>query len=501
MKILNGSQLRQIDAHTIENEPISSLSLMERAALACSNWIQNHISTDASFGVVCGQGNNGGDGLAIARQLKEFGYSVDVFVVQMGGKSSPDFSSNLEQLSDVLIIDQPTSNVNFDVYTHLIDSLFGVGINRPVEGLAADVIQKMNASSAQIISIDLPSGLLSDSKQDNNSFVVNSDICLTLQLPKLALLLPDNKEFVQHIEIVPIGLDESFIQSQPTDNYFVDEAMAKTMYLPRNKHAHKGNFGHAMMVAGSYGKIGAAVLATTACLRAGAGLVTALVPKIGYSILQSTIPEAMVVTTADEHILMGTVEPNDRTVAVGPGIGLHANTARFLQHLLRDTSNPMVIDADAINLLAENKAWIRSIPDHSILTPHPKELERLIGEWKDDYDKLARVKLFCKNNDVYVVIKGVHTAIVDPRNTVYFNSTGNPGMATAGSGDVLTGIITGLLTQGYSSLNACVLGVYLHGYADDIAANEHGQDALIASDLIQYLGKAFQHIQLHGIKS
>ena len=498
MKILNGSQLKKVDAYTIANEPITSLDLMERAALACSKWIQDHISSDASIAIVCGQGNNGGDGLAIARQLTEVGYSVKAYEVNLGGVPSVDFEANKEKLKDVITIDKNEPSVNFDVYTHLVDCIFGTGISRPIEGLAAEIIQQMNASTAQIISIDLPSGLSSDHRIESIGQIVQANTCLTLQLPKLASLLPDNKSYVQNQTIIPIGLDQSFIASLPTDYYYVDVKMAKALYLPRAKHAHKGSFGHAMIVARSYGKIGASVLATKACLRAGAGLVTSVIPKIGYHILQSTIPEAMVLTTTDERILMGTIDTTGRTIGVGPGIGMHDHTARFLQHLLRDTSNPMVIDADALNILSQNKAWIRAIPDNSILTPHPKELERLIGEWKDDYDKLARVKLFCKNNDIYMVIKGANTAVVDPNNTVYFNSTGNPGMATAGSGDVLTGIITGLLTQGYTSLHAAILGVYLHGLAGDLASNNLGQDAMIANDIIGYLGKAFQHIQQNG---
>lgn len=500
MKILNGSQLKQVDAHTIKTEPITSLQLMEHAGIACSNWIQNSFGLEHTIAIVCGTGNNGGDGLVIARHLIKSGYNVDVFVIDNDGKQSPDFTSNADQLNNIQTLTLQNINVNFDVYTLIIDSIIGSGLNRPIEGLIANVITKINAAIGTIISIDLPSGLLCENNSTNTGPIVKADFCLTLQLPKLALLLPENQQYVSEFVITPIGLDQSFIESQLTDYLFIDEQFASSLYLPRTKYAHKGHFGHALLAVGSFGKIGAAVLATKGCLRSGVGLITVFVPKIGYQILQARIPEAMVQTSSETNILSDTVNTEGFTVGVGPGIGMHATTARFLQNLLRDTSNPMVIDADAINILAENKAWIRSIPDNSILTPHPKELERLIGPWKNDFDKLDRVKLFCKNNDLYVVIKGAHTAIVDPTNTVYFNSTGNPGMATAGSGDVLTGVITGLLTQGYSSLNAAILGVYLHGLAGDLAVKDKGQDAMIASDIINNLGTAFQQIQANGTK-
>ncbi|MFT5725482.1 MAG: hydroxyethylthiazole kinase-like uncharacterized protein yjeF, partial [Bacteroidia bacterium] len=307
-------------------------------------------------------------------------------------------------------------------------------------------------------------------------------------------LLPDNKQYVKSFTIVPIGLDTEFIKTQNSDYSYVDATFIQSIYKPRPKFGHKGQFGHALIIAGSKGKIGAAILATKSCLRSGVGLVTAHVPQVGYPILQSTVPEAMVTTTGSEDSLAGQFENTHYTIGIGPGIGTHDETALFLKNLIHHEQNPMVIDADALNILSKNKAWIRSIPNDSILTPHPKELERLIGEWKNDEDKLDRVKLFCKNNMCYVVIKGAHTTIVAPDNSIYFNSTGNPGMATGGSGDVLTGLITGLLAQAYTSLEACLMGVYLHGLAGDLAASKIGVDALIASDITKHIGSAFKMI-------
>jgi len=376
--------------------------------------------------------------------------------------------------------------------------LFGVGLNRKTDGFAAEVINKMNSSKASIVSIDMPSGLFAEDNSSNTGSIVKANMCLSLQLPKLSLLLPENQAYVLDFRLISIGLDQSFIDQQPSDHMYIDQEFARTLYLPRPKYGHKGDFGHALLAVGSLGKIGAAVLAVQACARAGAGLVTAYIPKKGEQILQTSIPEAMVLTSAEANILTDRVHVEGRTVGVGPGIGQHPDTERFLQNLLKDTSTPMVIDADAINILANNKVWIRYIPDGSILTPHPKELERLIGPWKNDMDKFARVKLFCKNNDVLVVIKGAHTAVVDSVNTIFFNSTGNPGMATGGSGDVLTGIITGLLSQGYSSNHAAILGVYLHGLAGDLASAEMGQDALLASDIIRHVGNAFKRVSNNG---
>ncbi|MCO4818174.1 MAG: NAD(P)H-hydrate dehydratase [Bacteroidetes bacterium] len=494
MKILNPSQLKKVDAYTIQSEPISSLNLMERAGESCSSWIKHKFSTSEQIAVICGTGNNGGDGLVIARLLLESGYAVDTFVVDTGNSKSTEFIENLKRVPQVHHISSTDLDFGFNVYTLLIDCLFGIGLNRKTEGIAAEVINKMNSSQAPILSIDMPSGLFVEDNSSNAGSIVKANMCLSLQLPKLSLLLPENQEYVGDFCLVPIGLDESYIKQQPTDNIYIDHEYVRPLYLPRTKYAHKGDFGHALLAVGSSGKMGAAVLTVQACARAGAGLVTAYVPKKGEQILQTSIPEAMVLTSAEANILTDAVHVEGRTVGVGPGIGQHPETERFLQYLLRDTSTPMVIDADAINILANNKVWIRYIPDGSILTPHPKELERLIGPWKNDMDKFARVKLFCKNNDVLVVIKGAHTAIVDSVNTIYFNSTGNPGMATGGSGDVLTGIITGLLTQGYSSSHAAIVGVYVHGLAGDLASAEMGHDALLASDIIRHMGNAFKSL-------
>lgn len=498
MKILNASQLSNVDQCTIKSEPISSLDLMERAGNACGEYLTTHYAKDHKIAVICGTGNNGGDGLVIARLLRKAGYVLDVFVIENGGQRSKDFEANYLKISDVNSLHDAGNDVDFNVYTLLIDCLFGSGLNRPVVGLHAIIIEQMNASSSQVISIDMPSGLFVEDNHQNTGAIVHCHVCLTLELPKLSLLLPENKDFVEEFVVIPIGLHSECIDAQKTDYWYVDRDLVSKLLLPRSKYSHKGQFGHALMAVGSYGKMGAAVLATKSCLRSGAGLVTAYVPQCGYGIMQSTAPEAMVLTSSDDRILVDDIDTTTYTVGVGPGIGLHPDTGTFLQHLLRDTSTPTVIDADAINLLASNKVWIRYIPDHSILTPHPKELERLIGAWKNDADKFARVKLFCKNHTCYMVIKGAHTAIVDHTNTIYFNSTGNPGMATGGSGDVLTGIITSLLAQGYTSLHAAMLGVYLHGLAGDLAVQDLGQDSLIASDIIQYLGSAFIQLQSNG---
>lgn len=492
MRILTAAQLKKVDQETITSEPIASIDLMERAAFACTNWLSNHYPTNQKIGIVCGKGNNGGDGLAIARQLLSIGYQVDVFVLNHTESSSNEFNTNLAKLDRVTEIERDDAIVDINDYTLLIDCIFGSGLNRPIEGFISNIIEQINSFKGDVVSIDMPSGLYCGDNSSNTGTIVECTTCLTLELPKLALLLPENQKALSQMVILTIGLDHAIITVQPTDYFYVDDLMAALLHRQRQKFAHKGHFGHAMIIAGSTGKMGAAVLATKACLRAGAGLVTSCIPISGSHILQSATPEAMVITGTDPNHLCGPIDAKEYTVGIGPGIGLNPATAEFMQALLKDASKPMVIDADALNILSENKSWIRLIPDYSILTPHPKELERLIGEWKNDFDKLARVKLFCKNNQCFMVIKGAHTAIVDPLNNIYFNSTGNPGLATGGSGDVLTGIITGLLAQGYTPLNASLLGVYLHGLAGDLAAKTLSQDAMIASDIIEHLGVAFQ---------
>lgn len=524
MKILSSEEIRKADAYTLEHEPIKSINLMERAAEACVKWLISSSSLlpfaerrspsilahkkkglKPSVKIFCGVGNNGGDGLAIARLLAQKKFSVEVFIIRYSEKCSDDFLINEKRLKKVKSVkvytitsaqQLPSYIVHRTSYI-LIDAIFGSGLNKPVQGLAEEVINLINKSGCPVISIDIPSGLFCENNpSDKNKAVVQATHTLTFQAPKLAFMFPENEKYIGDFTVLDIGLDEEFIFSLPSKNYLVTARDARFLLRPRSKFSHKGTYGHALIVAGSYGKMGACVLTSRACLSAGAGLVTVHIPKCGYDILQTANPEVMVETDASEKIISGIIRIEKYSVVgAGPGIGTETETQNALKVLIQNASCPLVLDADALNILAENKTWISFLPKNSILTPHPGEFKRLIGETITDYERHQLQKEFSLKHTVYVVLKGAHTCVSCPDGSMYFNSTGNPGMATAGSGDVLLGIITGLIAQGYGSKQACVLGVYLHGLAGDIAVKHQSEETIIARNIIECLGEAFTSLR------
>lgn len=495
-KILSASQIKLLDQYTIDHEPISSIQLMERACKAFVEWFVIHVPADHKIGIVCSTGNNGGDGLGIARLLHEWHYSVTVWIVRGEMKESEDFKINRQQLPEkveVKEIKSPEAN-SFQHCEIIIDAIFGTGLSRPASGIYKDIIDQVNQSTARIISVDVPSGLQIDHHSEGDC--IQADQTITFQLPKLAFLLPENAKAVGEWHVVDIGLNKAFMAEATTDHFLLTKKAIRKILKPRNKFDHKGTYGHALVIAGSYGKIGAAILASRAALRAGAGLVTVHVPKCGYEIIQTSVPEVMVSIDQEQNFLSGIPESElSKTIGVGPGLGVNDKTIKALTSLLKSAKVPLVIDADGLNIIAQQNELHQFIPAGSILTPHPKELERLMGSWSNDFEKLDRLKAFAESIQSIVILKGAHSAIVTPDRKVYFNSTGNPGMATAGSGDVLTGILTGLLAQGYDSLQASMLGVYLHGLAGDLAVREGDMRSLVASDLIDYLPAAFRAIQ------
>jgi len=502
MKILNAEQVGASDAYTITHEPIASIDLMERAAAVCTHWITGHFTNEVMVKVVCGLGNNGGDGLAIARLLHDKGYRTEVFIAPWFAKPSADFTVNRHRIEDIPVLKVKELSSPDDISidnahpTIIIDAILGSGLSKPVEGELAELIQRINTFHCPIIAIDIPSGLMmEDNTEANHKNIVNATVTLSLELPKLSFMFAENSQHVGDFYILPIGIDKQFIAEQKTSNYFVMRDKVVGMIQPRPKFSHKGNYGHALLVAGSYGKIGAAVLGAKACLRSGAGLLTVHVPKCGYTVLQADVPEAMVSADEEEREFSGIKDISMyNAIGVGPGIGTDKQTQNAFKLLIQQTHVPLVIDADAINILAENKTWLAFLPKNSILTPHPGEFARLAGKTSTGYDAYTLQKEFAVKHGVYVVLKGAHTAIATPEGDVYFNSTGNPGMATAGSGDTLTGIITGLLAQGHSPKEAAILGVYLHGLAGDIALHEIGSNSIIAEDITNCLGKAFLEI-------
>ncbi|HEV7349968.1 NAD(P)H-hydrate dehydratase [Telluribacter sp.] len=492
MKIFTVPQIRALDAYTIQHEPISSVDLMERASRAFVQWYCNRFTTQQPVSIFCGKGNNGGDGLAIARLLSARGYGVKVFLVEHSDRASADFRHNLDRLP-VSITSTTIKQAN-DLSALLmgmvvIDALLGSGLTRPLSGLLAEVVEVLNDSGCTIVAVDIASGLYADQPNQDGDSIISPDYTVTFQLPKLAFMLPQNEPYVGEWHTVDIGLSTEFIEKESTPYYYTDQAVADDLIKPREKFSHKGTFGHSLLVAGSFGKMGAALLCGRACLRSGIGLLTMHIPRCGYDIIQTAVPESM--ASVDPHEQLITTLPplqSYKSIGMGPGIGKDPQTLKVLQQLITQSEVPLVLDADALNLLSENPELLPQLPKNSILTPHPREFQRLAGESQDEYHRLQLAREFAAQYQVVLCLKGAHTAVILPDGTVHFNSTGNAGMATGGTGDVLTGIITSLAAQGYSPVQAAQLGVYQHGAAGDKAANAKTKVGMIASDIVEYLG-------------
>ncbi|TLX75195.1 NAD(P)H-hydrate dehydratase [Labilibacter sediminis] len=504
MKILSPHQIRAVDQFTIDNEPISSIDLMERAAQKATEWISSHLKAD-KFCIFAGIGNNGGDGLVIARLLKNLNKNIKVYFLKFSDKVSPDAQTNLHKLSDIspesLNIVSDIGDINFsniEKEAVIIDTIFGSGLNRPTEGLCKEVIEEINTLSNKVVAIDIPSGLMANYNKDykHETGIVEADYTLTFQIPKLSFMFPENTLYIGECHLINIGLMKEGIDKHQTEEFYIEKDKIRSFKKTRNKFSHKGHFGHALLIAGSYGKMGAAILASKACLKSGVGLLTTHIPHWGYQIIQTAVPEAM--TSIDRSEMIFTEFPdlkNFNAIGIGPGIDTKRNSFLALKELLNQISDQkLVIDADGLNLLSESKELITELPNDAILTPHPKEFERLAGSWGNDAERLNLLKEFCQQNKVITVLKGAHTTIALPNGECYFNSTGNPGMATAGSGDALTGIILALLAQNYSPKEAAIMGVYIHGLAGDIALETETEETIIASDIISKLGQAFKSI-------
>ncbi|MBB6001568.1 NAD(P)H-hydrate dehydratase [Arcicella rosea] len=500
LKILKANQIKALDAFTIPKEGISSADLMERASTAFVNWfVQKYfLSSKLTINIFCGLGNNGGDGLAIARLLLQKGFFVNIFVVQYAEKTSTDFAINLQRLQDFKKVSFIKSEVDFKAFQQIssndiiIDAMLGAGINRAIDGLLKALIIQLNRLKVEKISVDIASGLFMDEPNTKEDIIFKPNFTITFQLPKLAFMLPQNYEYVGDWEVLDIGLNQEMISELPSYYFYTQDIQP----IARPKFSHKGTFGHTLLLAGSKGMMGAAILSAKACLRSGVGKLTCHVPNIAFEIMQIAVPEAMTWTSDDDFDFISiNFTENDlsiyQSIGIGPGISTNPDVFKMLESVILSAQDKkLVIDADALNLLAteEGKKLLNKLPRNTILTPHPKEFQKLLGKiWKDDYEKLGLLQNFAQKYQVFVVLKGYQSAIATPEGDIYFNATGNAGMATGGSGDVLTGIIVALLAQGYSAKEAAILGVFKHGEAGDLAAETRGQMAMIASDIIENL--------------
>ncbi|HET9058167.1 MAG TPA: NAD(P)H-hydrate dehydratase [Chitinophagaceae bacterium] len=503
MKIFNAEQIRKWDAYTIAHEPVSSINLMERAATACYDWlikdfIPNRTTSKESYKIFCGKGNNGGDGLAIARKLLQNGKKVNTYVLESDYQGTEDFQTNLQRLqaltTDIHYIKSPAFFPIIEKTDIVIDAILGTGLNKPLAGLISELSEHINYSGATVIAIDIPTGMFAD-KSCKNNVTINASYTLSFQQYKLCFLLSENEQRVGMVQILDIGLHKDFYKNEPALLGIVDESLIKNIYKPRKKFSHKGDYGHAALITGSLGMMGASTLCAEACMRSGAGKLTCYIPKCGYEIMQLAVPEAMCkISGSSDYLENIEMRTEHDAIGIGPGIGLYPSLIKVIEAVFTSTQKPLIVDADALNLLSSNKSLLSKLPVYSILSPHPKEFERLFGETENDFDRLDTAIEKARQYNCYIVLKGHYTFIACPDGKGYFNNTGNAGMATGGSGDVLTGVIAGLLAQGYTPIESSVMGVYLHGMAGDLAAKKNSQEAMIARDIINYLGKAFSKI-------
>lgn len=496
MKIFTGAQIYEADKFTIEKQQITSDELMERVAIQIFNWLNVRLKgAQPKIHLFCGIGNNGGDGLAVARHLQEHGYNIVVYIVDYNEKRTADFLTNLKRLKDRKIwpnfLAKESEIPKISNEDIVVDAIFGIGLNRAPVAWVAQLMGHINKSGAFILSVDVPSGLFLDKGVEDPNALIHANHILTFQTPKLAFFLPETGVYCNQWEIIDIGIDAEYLTVTETDFDLISKNEVLQWYIPREKFAHKGDYGHSLIIGGSYGKIGAVQLAAKGALLSGSGLVSAYVPASGYIPFQTAIPEVMVQTDVSELNISNfnfTVEAT--VIGVGPGLGTSEETQKAFAAFLNTNKKNLVLDADALNILSDNKALLKQLPNDTVLTPHPKELERLLGTWKNDFDKLERAKKFSKQYNCVLVIKGAHTITLH-KGKGYVNTSGNPGMATAGSGDVLTGVITGLIAQGYSPVVASVFGVYLHGSAGDLAVEKLGYQSLSATSIVETIGGAF----------
>ena len=503
MKLFTSAQIQELDKYTIEHEPIKSIDLMERAAKAITTAIMNKWTEHTPVVVFAGPGNNGGDALAVARLLAVEGFSVNAYLFNIHNKLSPNCEINKKRLIEDKRVSFSEIILDFDppelkTETLVVDGLFGTGLDKPLMGGFASLIKYINQSQAKVVSIDIPSGLMCEDNTYNiRTNIIQADLTLTLQQKKLAMLMPDIQGFIGKLKVLDIRLSHEYISKTEAPYHIIEETELRPILRVRNDFVHKGNMGHALIIAGSYGMAGAAVLATKACLRSGVGKVTVHTPRRNYNIMQVSIPEAVLQIDCEETFFSESVDCNDfDSLGIGPGLGQNENSAIALISQLRRTSCPIVVDADALNILANHQAWMQQLPKGIILTPHPAEFDRLAGSASNSsYDRLMRARDLAEHMSGYILLKGHYSALCLPNGHIVFNPTGNSGMATAGSGDVLTGMITALLARGYNQTEACMLGMYLHGLAGDLAVKETGKESLLASDIIRFIPQAFKRIE------
>ncbi|MBR5899133.1 MAG: NAD(P)H-hydrate dehydratase [Muribaculaceae bacterium] len=498
MKIFTTENIREIDRYTIEKEGVSSLELIEQVARGVACEIMSRWRPNKRIAIFAGSGNNGADALATARMLIEEGYRPEVFLFNIGGN----------RLSgDCIIMRNRLLEMNYSQFVEVrgsfsfpdlnrshvvIDGLFGSGLREPLTGGFMSLVRYINESGATVVSIDVPSGMFCDWNRGSiNRNIIHAHLTLAVQFPRLAFFIGDNADLVGEWKLLDIDLSEEKVRNTPSDYYLVEKEDVRRVLRPRRDFTSKADYGSAMIIAGSYGMMGAAVLAARGALRGGAGKVSVHSARYGYTVMQASVPEALF--DADNHETIVTnmlMRRSYSSIAIGPGIGTNENTVKALGAFLASSKQPVVLDADALNCIALQPTLLNHIPSLSVITPHEAEFDRLFGIQPNAESRLIKALEMSKHYNIIIVLKGYYTAVVRPDGRVYFNSSGNPAMATAGSGDVLTGVIAAFIAQGYNPEISALLAVYVHGVAGDIAAEEHGQYGVTAGDIADNIGKA-----------
>ncbi|MCX6204722.1 MAG: NAD(P)H-hydrate dehydratase [Bacteroidetes bacterium] len=492
MKLLSAKQFQEWDAYTICHEPISSIELMERAALLCTETIARYFSIDQVIKVFCAKGNNGGDGLAIARLLIGRGYEVSVYVLEQGKIGSNDFQANLHRLhsftTEIHFIQSAEAFPIVQETDLLIDALYGTGLKSELIELPKALVEFLNLSGAQIISIDIPSGMYVDQSSNGNT-IIKANTTFSFQALKLCFLAAENAPHFGNVVLLNIQLQPGFLKTVASDYDLLEKEKVRLLVKPRNDFSHKGKFGHALLIAGSIGKMGAAILSARAAMRSGIGMLTISIPTNTDAEIHTAIPEAMVLNRETSVVDFDKFS----TIGIGPGIGTDLDSETVLENIIEHFKKPILLDADAITILSKHPDWLSRISSDSILTPHPKEFDRLFGESANEFKRWQKAVQLSEQHQLIILVKGHHTLIA-AKGKAWFNSTGNVGLAKAGSGDTLSGIITSLLAQGYASTVAAILGVYLHGLAADLALGFQSTESLLASDIIECIGMAFNDL-------
>ncbi|WP_448702601.1 NAD(P)H-hydrate dehydratase [Mucilaginibacter sp. AW1-3] len=486
--LLTSQQIKQTDAYAIKHEPIASIDLMERAAKAFVEcFVRHYPDKEKQIAVYCGTGNNGGDGLAVARLLHQAHYkNLNVKIARFSDKATDDFNANLQRLKAVEVTKISTDDkLPDETAAILIDGLLGTGLNKPLTGAYKKLVSYLNDSDREVVAIDIPTGFIGDGELPENATVLKANLVITFQQPKINFLLPESAPYLDDFKVVDIGIKSEYIERQNSPYHLPGRADISAKLRPRKKFTHKGTYGHALIIAGQPETMGAALLCSSACAHTGAGLTTACIPESGLTALNASHPEVMAIVRKDHH-LPKIDWAQFSAIAVGPGLGKHADALTLMQAAFTEFNKPMVIDADALNLVAQNYLF-KKIPANSILTPHMKEFDRLFGEHRSWWARIETLIAKAQEFKIYIVLKNQFTITGTPDGKVYFNPTGNPAMASGGMGDVLTGVIVSLLAQGYLPEDACLIGAYIHGMAGDDLALPDKLTTVLAGSLATHI--------------